>query len=97
MADLCAGVPQISWCGVNDRLASLRWMGRGQAVCPKLLFFLERFLVFVRDPGLSAHARLHRNQFPERACWRGQIQGLVVRSLIHYKQNHVFLIAGRDV
>ena len=67
-------------------------MGRCQAVCPELLFFLERFLVFVRNPFLSTHACLHRNYLSQRACGRGQIKGLVVRSFINDKKNDVIRI-----
>ena len=72
-------------------------MSRGQAICPKLLFFLERFLLFVRNPRLSTHARLHRNQFSQCACGRGQIEGLVVRCLINDKKNNVILIRHGNV
>ena len=49
-------------------------LGPGQAIYPKLLFFLKCFLVFVRNARHIAHTRLHRNRFPQRAfnepLWR---------------------------
>src|ERR1035438_3735985 len=67
------------------RSSLLGHSGRNQAIFPKPQFLFERNPVLVRNPHHVTHTRLDRNHFPQRAFGRGQIEVLVVCSLIDDK------------